>query len=71
MNFTGIDKNTEYSVVRSYYAIPQFVESEDAACYRYFEVEVQSNPEKKAEIFVGLVPDTVMIPDTVSDFSQL
>ena len=61
----------QFSVVKSYYTIPQFIEDVNAAPFRYFEVEVQSNPKKKAEIFVGLVPDSVTVPDTITDFSEL
>jgi hypothetical protein len=57
--------------VKSYYTIPQFVDRADAARFRYFEVEVQSNPKKRAEIFVGLVPDSVTVPESISDFSEL
>jgi hypothetical protein len=30
-----------------------------------------SNPKKKADIFVGLVPSTVELPDKIHRFSEL
>jgi hypothetical protein len=30
-----------------------------------------SNPKKKADIFVGLIPSTVDLPEKIHDFSEL
>jgi len=30
-----------------------------------------SNPKKKADIFVGLIPSTVDLPDKIDSFSEL
>jgi hypothetical protein len=58
-------------VVKSYFAIPQFSEAENASRFRYFEVDIISNPKKNADIFVGLVPSTVDLPETIDNFEEL